>query len=243
MFTYIWHTFFFDPIYNTLVFFLDIMPHGDVGLAIIATVAIVKIVLFPMSLKAVKTQKIMRELAPKLKEIKDTHKDNREALARATMDAYKEAGMNPFASILVLFVQIPVVFALYFVVAQGSAGIALPAINPDILYWFVSIPSEVSMLFLGSFDITAKSLALAFAAGITQFFSTKLTIPPLPPRDKDAAPDFKDDLMRNMNLQMLYVMPFIIIIVAYTFSAAIALYFVVSNIAAIIQALIVNKHR
>lgn len=243
MFSFIWHTFFFDPVYNLVILWLDILPHGDVGLAIIGAVVVVKLVLFPLSLKAVKTQKIMRELEPKLKAIKEEHKDNREAQARAMMEAYKEAGMNPFASILVLFLQIPVVIALYLVVSKGSAGIALPAVNPDILYWFVPVPSEVSMVFLGSFDITAQSLVLALCAGATQFIATSLAMPKLPARDPDKAPEFKDDLMRNMHLQMKYVMPFVIIVVAYTFSAAIALYFVVSNISQIIQELIVRKHR
>ena len=219
------------------------MSRGDVGLAIIATVVLVKLVLFPLSLKAVKTQKLMRELEPKLKVIKEEHKGNREALAKATMEVYKEAGMNPFASILVLFIQLPVVIALYIVVSQGSAGIALPSINPEILYAFVPVPTEVSMLFMGSFDIAAQSLALALLAGITQFISTKLAMPALPPRTPGQAPDFKDDLMRNMQLQMKYVMPFIIVIVAYTFSAAIALYFVVSNLTTITQEIIVRKHR
>ena len=112
MFIYIWHTFFFYPVYNTLVFFIDFIPGGDVGLAIIATVVVVKLLLFPLSIKAVKTQKIMREIEPKLKEIKEKFKDKKEELAKATMNIYREAGMNPFASIGVMFLQIPFIFAL-----------------------------------------------------------------------------------------------------------------------------------
>jgi YidC/Oxa1 family membrane protein insertase len=80
MFSYIWHTFFFDPVYNVLVFFIDVMPGGDVGLAIIATVILVKLVLLPVSIKAVKTQKVMRDIEPKLlkKTIKTIEKNRRE---------------------------------------------------------------------------------------------------------------------------------------------------------------------
>jgi YidC/Oxa1 family membrane protein insertase len=247
MFSFIWHTFFFDPVYNALVFFIDVIPGGDVGLAIIATVILVKVLLFPLSLKAVKTQKLMRELEPKLKAIKEEFKDKREEQAKAMLALYKDAGMNPFASILLMFVQIPFVIALYLVVANGSAGIALPSINPEILYSFVANPgldpALISMSFLGMIDIAAKNLPLALLAGITQFFSTKLSLPALPPREPDAAPDLKEDLMRNMQIQMKYVMPFVIVVVAYTFSAAIALYFVVSNLVMIFQEIIVRKHR
>ena len=78
MFSNIWHFFFLDPIYNTLVFFIDVIPGGDVGLAIVATVVLVKFVLLPLSIKAAKAQKIIREIEPKLKEIKEKFKDKRE---------------------------------------------------------------------------------------------------------------------------------------------------------------------
>ncbi len=243
MFSYIWHTFFFDPVYNLLVFFLDTIPGGDMGLAIIATVVVIKVVLFPLSIKAVKTQKIMREIEPKLKALKEEHKDNREAQARAMMEVYKEAGMNPFASILVLFIQLPIIIALGIVAVYGSGGIKLPNINPEVLYSFVPMPESVSMLFLGHFDIAASSLLLALLAGATQFVSTSLSLPKLSPRDPNAAPDMKEDFMRNMQVQMKYVMPVIMVFVAYAFSAAIALYFVVSNLTQIIQELLVRKHR
>jgi len=242
MFSFIWHTFFFDPVYNTLVFFIDIFPGGDVGLAIVATVVVVKLALFRISIKAVRTQKILRELEPKLREIKEKHKDNREAYALAMMALYKEAGINPVASIIVMIIQIPFIIALYFAVTSGG-GIPLPAINSDILYRFIPSPETVSMLMFGVFDITARSLPLAVLAGIGQFIHTNYAMPALPPREPGAAPDFKDDLMRNMNLQMRYVMPVIIAVVAYTLSAAIAIYFIVTSIMSIIQELVVRKHR
>jgi YidC/Oxa1 family membrane protein insertase len=242
MFTYIWHTIFFDPVYNGLVFFIDIIPGGDVGLAIIATVSVVKLILFPLSLKAVKTQKLMKELEPKLKAIKAEFKDKREEQAKAMMEVYKEAGMNPFASILLIFIQLPFVIALYLAVSKGG-GVLLPQINTEILYSFIPNPAIASMNFLGQIDITGKSLPLALLAGITQFITMYFAMPALPPKVEGAPADFKDDFMRNMQLQMKYVMPIMIIFIAYTFSAAIALYFVVSNVVTLIQEIFVRKHR
>ena len=242
MFSYIWHTFFFDPVYNGLVFFIDIIPGGDVGLAIIATVIVVKTILLPLSIKAAKTQRVMREIEPKLREIKETHKDNREAQALAMMTVYREAGMNPFASLFLILLQIPIIIALYFAVYSGG-GIKLPDINVDLLYAFVNNPSIVNMNFLGMIDITGKSVFLAFLAGVTQYYQVKVSLPEMPPRDPSKKPDMKEEFMRNMHLQMRYVMPVIIFFVSYIISAAIALYFFVSNIVAILQELYVRKHR
>ncbi len=242
MFTYIWHTFFFDPVYNTLIFFVDIVPGGDVGIAIIATVIVVKTILLPLSIKAAKTQRIMREIEPKLKEIKERLKDKREEQARAMMEVYKEAGMNPFASIFLIFLQIPIVIALYFSVYTGG-GIALPEVNTALLYSFVASPVTVTMDFLGLIDITGKSVLLALLAGVTQFYQIKLSMPVLPPRDPNSAPDLKEDFMRNMQLQMRYVMPVLIFFAAYFISAALALYFFVSNLVGIAQEFYLRRHR
>jgi YidC/Oxa1 family membrane protein insertase len=242
MFSNIWHSFFFDPIYNTLVFFIDVFKGGDVGLAIIATVVLVKLILLPLSIKAAKTQKIIREIEPRLKEIKDKFKDKREEQAQAMLALYKEAGINPLSSVALLFIQLPIVIALYLAVSNGG-GIPLPQINTDLLYSFIPNPALASMNFFGVFDITSRSFVLALLAGITQFYQVKMIMPELGPKDPKAAPNFKDDFMRNMQLQMRYVMPVIIFFAAYALSAAIALYFVVSNVAAILQEIYIKKHR
>lgn len=242
MWSWIWHTFFFDPVYNALVFFIDVVPKGDVGIAIILTVLLVKTVLLPLSIKAVKTQKVMREIEPKLKEIKEKHKEDRQAQAQAMMDVYKDAGMNPLASITVVFLQIPIVIALYFAVSKGG-GIPLPEINVDLLYAFIPSPSAVTMNFLGLIDITGRSLLLAVLAGVTMFFQMRMTLPKIAPREEGKQLDVKEEFMRNMQVQMKYVMPVVITFVAYTISAAIALYFFVSNLTAIAQEFYIKRHR
>ncbi len=242
MFSTIWHTFFFDPIYNALVFFITVIPAGDIGLAMIATILLVKTILLPLSIKAVKTQKAMREIEPKLKELKEKYKDDRQKQAEAMMEIYKEAGMNPLASIILVFLQIPIIIALYYAVSTGG-GVKLPDINLEVLYSFINAPTTVTMNFLGLIDITKRSVLLALGAGITQYIHVKLTMPELPPKVSDAAPDFKDEFMRNMQLQMRYVMPVLITVIAYSISAAIALYFMVSNLVTIAQEYVVRKHR
>ncbi len=237
---FIWHTIFFDPIYNSLVFFIDIVRGGDVGVAIICTVILVKTIILPISLKAARTQLAMRELEPKLSKIKEEYKDKREVQAIKTMELFKEARVNPFSSILLLFIQIPIVIALYFAVYSGG-GVKLPEINTTLLYSFVPNPETVNMIFLGFMDITKKSFVLALLAGITQYIYTSLSLPPQKPRDPKAEPNFKDDFARSMQLQMRYVMPLLIAVVAYTLSASIALYFTISNLMMIAQEYVVRR--
>lgn len=248
MFGTIWHTFFFDPVYNGLVFFIDVIPGGDVGLAIICTTVVVKLILLPLSVRAVKTQVAMREIEPRLKELKEKIKDKQEQ-AKAMMDLYREAGVNPLASVFLMFIQIPIIIALYISLRSlfdvDVDGLTVVKFNIESLYNFVSPPDPnlVSHFLFGIVDITAKSLPLALLAGVTQFFQTNLSLPKLPPKDPDKPASMKDDFARNMQLQMRYVLPVMITFVAYSISAAIALYFFVSNIMGLIQELHVRKHR
>ncbi len=242
MFSYIWHTIFFDPVYNTLIFFVDTVRGGDVGLAIIATVVVVKLILLPLSIKAAKTQKIMRDIEPKLREIKEKRKEDKQAQAQDMLALYKEYNLNPFASVFLILLQIPIIFALYFAVYKGG-GIPLPEVNTALLYSFVAIPTQVSTMFLGIVDVTGRSMVLALGAGITQYIYTHMTLPKLAERDPEATPSFKDDFARNMHIQMKYVMPVLIVFIAYTISAAIALYFFVSNLVMVAQEFYVRKHR
>lgn len=236
---YVWHTFFFDPIYNGLVFFIDTIPGSDVGLAIVAITILVKFVLLPLSIKASRMQKMMKEVEPKLNDVREKHKDDREALARATMEIYREAGINPFSGIFLMFLQIPIVIALYFSVARGG-GVPLPGINVDLLYSFIPTPEAVDMIFLGFVDIAAKSLPLAVLAGLTQFVHAQISLPPLSPK-KDGESSMKDDFARSMHLNMRYVLPVMIGFIAYTLSASVALYFTVSNLFAIAQEFFVRR--
>ncbi|NCN52721.1 YidC/Oxa1 family membrane protein insertase [Candidatus Parcubacteria bacterium] len=240
MFLNLWHTIFFDPVYNILVFFIDVVPGGDIGLAIVFTTIVVKTVLLPLSMKAAHTQRAMRLIEPELKRIQEKYKDKREELAKHMMELYKKAGVNPFSSILLLFIQIPIIIALYFSVARGG-GVHLPEINTAILYSFIPNPETASMLFLGAVDMAAKSFPIALIAGLSQYVLMKMSLPPLKPREKDATPNFKDDFSRSMQIQMKYGMPIIIFVIGYTISAAIALYFAVSNIFGIAQEYVVRK--
>lgn len=228
-------TFFYLPLYNTLVFILSAVPGANVGVSIIILTVVVRTVLLPLSHKSVVSQSKMRALAPHLEKLKEKHKDDKQEQARKTMELYKEHGINPFSGCLLVLIQLPIIFALYFVFFKG-----LPSLNAEHLYSFVNLPSAVSMMFLGII-LSKKSIILALLAAITQYYQIKLSIPPLPPAEKDAKPSFKDDFARSFNLQMRYMLPIIVFGISYSISAAVALYWTTSNLFSIGHELYVKR--
>ncbi len=228
-------TFFYEPIYNALVFLIGAVPGANVGVAIILLTVGVRTVLLPLSHKSVVSQAKMRAIAPHVEKVKEKYKDNKQEQARKTMELYKEHGINPFSGCLLVLVQLPVIFALYFVFFKG-----LPTLNTEILYSFVSTPITMSMMFLGIL-LSGKSIILALLAAVTQYYQIKLSIPPMAAAEKGAKPSFKDDFARSFNLQIRYILPIVVFGISYTISAAVALYWATSNLFSIGHELYVKR--
>lgn len=235
MFNALWHTFFYDPIYNGLVFFIDIVPTADVGIAIILVTIVVKLIIFPLSKKAVRTQMLMKRIQPQLEELKEKHKDDRQKQAEAMMAIYRENDISPFSSIGIILIQLPLIFALYWMFFNGG----LPDIDAGLLYPFIPIPDSVNMNFIGLVDMAGKSILLAAGAGLTQYYQISLMLPEIAERKDNAS--LKEDLTRSFQLQMKYVMPAFVFVVAYFISAAVALYWLTSNIFSIGQEFVIRK--
>jgi len=229
------HAVFYDPIYNALVALVALVPGSDVGIAVILVTIVIRLILLPFSLSAARTQRTMKELEPKLKELKEKHKGDKEKEALETLALYRESKVNPFASILMVFIQIPVLLALYFVFFYEP----FPAINLDRLYSFTPVPQAASLLFLGLISVAGKSLVLAFLAGVTQYLQAHFALAgTMKPSDTK---NLQNDFQRMMGTQLKYVFPFIIGVISYTTSGAIALYFITTNLAGVLQELHIRR--
>jgi YidC/Oxa1 family membrane protein insertase len=92
------------------------------GLSIVLLTICVRLVLFPLFVKQIKSQRRMQELAPKIKELQARHKGDRETLNKELMAMYKENNANPISGCLPLILQLPVFFALFSVVNEFRPG-------------------------------------------------------------------------------------------------------------------------
>lgn len=233
--SWLFNTFFYNPLYNLLVVLID-LPWVDAGVAVILLTLIVKFVLYPLSKKAVLTQEKMKLMQPEMTELQEKHKDDRQALAMATMDLYKKHNLNPFSGIITILIQIPIILALYWVFYKGG----LPNINLERLYSFVPVPENINTLMFG-FDITAsKNIIIAVLVGITYYLQAHITLvkPKLASKFGESV---KDDVMRSMHVQMRYVLPVILTFVAFSIQAVIGIYWITSNVFSIFQHLYLKK--
>ena len=227
----------YDPLYNGLVYLVDIVPAHDMGVAVIILTILVKVILLPLSRQAIRTQVAMRAVAPEIEAIKEKFKDQQEEQARAIFALYRERNIRPFASFFIILLQFPILFGMYWVFSKGG----LPNVDPSILYSFVPSPESVRMDFLGSIDMSGRSVPLAIAAGLTQLLYARLSMGPRKPREKTDNPSFSSDMAHSFDLQARYILPLVVAGIAYTISAAIPLYWTTSNLFMLVQELAMGR--
>jgi YidC/Oxa1 family membrane protein insertase len=92
------------------------------GTSIVLLVIFVRLLLFPLFVKQIRSQRRMQEIAPKVKELQKLHKGDRETLNREMMKLYKDNNANPISGCLPLILQLPVFFALFSVLREFKPG-------------------------------------------------------------------------------------------------------------------------
>ena len=216
----------YQPIYNALVFVYTLAPWGGLGLAIIVMTIFVKSVVLPLTYTSMKAQKELQEIQPKIAEIKEKYKDDKETLAKELMGVYKVHNVNPFASCLPTIIQLVVFIALYQALSAG-----IHTVDPSILYVFVQNPGTMSPMFFG-IDLSVISIPLGVIAGVVQYFQAKQMVTRRPPKQAQGTTAALDeDMAATMNKMMLYGLPIMMLVLgSTTLVGGVTLYIVISTL-------------
>ena len=197
---------FSQPLFNGLILLYSYVPGHDLGVAIILLTLIIKIVLYPLAAKGIQSQKALSQLQPKMKEIQEKYKNNKEEQAKAVMALYKTEKVNPFSGFLTLIVQLPILWALFRVFINGFGEDRLSS-----LYSFVVNPGQIDASFLGLVDLSQRSVFLIILTGVAQFIQSKM-IAPKSKKSQVKTPQFAD----MMQKQMLYFLPFFTVFILWS---------------------------
>lgn len=229
----IWRIALYQPIFNLLVVIYNVVP--DMGAAIVLLTLVFKGVMHPLSHKALRGQRALQELQPKVDELRAKYKDQKDAMAKELMALYQKEKVSPFSSCLPLLVQLPFLIALYKVFGSGLASH-----NLDLLYSFVPNPGQISDISMGFWNLSHPSWVLAFITGAAQYWQSKMLVHKKPPV---AAVGSKDENMAAMmNKQMLYMMPALTVIFGFKLPAGLVLYWLVNIIYTVAQQHFAFRH-
>ncbi len=224
----IFYTLLHQPLFNALIFIYNIPFIRDIGFAIIILTIIIKFFIYPLNSKAIKAQKQLSQLNPEIKKIQEQYKDDKAAQGKATMEFYQKQGINPLGGCLPMLIQFPILIALFRVFLAGFGGEQMEG-----LYGFISSPGSINTTFLGFINLTEPFWLIAILAGVLQFIQVKMTSPPSPKKQKGMA--------ANIQKQVQYFFPAFTVMILFSLSSAIGLYWIVTTVFTIFQQKIILK--
>ncbi len=250
-----------QPIFNLLVLICAVLPGHNFGLAIIIFTIFIRLAMWPLVKKQLNHAKAMRALTPELKKIKAAAKGDKKKESALTMELYKEREINPFASLGILVVQLPVLIGLYSAVNRivkdphVITTFSYPALHH--LSWIQSLSGDIHRFdstLLGVINLTRSAsgaagiywpaliLVLLSAAG--QFYQSKQLLPNdassrglrkiLSEAGQGKSAD-QQEVNAAVGRGTLYVIPLFVFIFGLRFAAALPLYWLVTSVVAIIQ--------
>src|SRR5436190_1049303 len=134
------------------------------GAAIILFTILIRVVLLPLTLQQIKSQKAMQKLQPEIKALQKKHGGDKEKISQETMALYKEHGVNPAASCLPMALQMPVLFALYAAMRNLGSGEGQPFHDPSFTApagWLVlNQPDIIKDIWIGGAVVAALPVAI-----------------------------------------------------------------------------------
>lgn len=241
--TEIWNALLVHPLLSFLVLAYDFTR--DFGLAIVLVTVGIRLVLYPLFVTQIRSQRAMQEVGPALAELKAKHGKDRQRMAEEQMKLYRERGVNPAMGCLPLLVQLPILFAMY------SAFIQAPDLTGEqlrgIIWPFIPNPLEAGE----RLDTTANWLpwigdctrpdgavlrglacndpfgVLPILAGASQLIASLMAQPATMPKNLDP--------QARMMQSMVYYFPVITIVIAWTLPSGLAVYWVATTLFQIVQ--------
>ena len=211
------------------------------SLSIIGLVIVIRIILIPLFVRQIKSQRAMQVLQPKMREIQKRYKDDRQKQSEEMMKLYKEHKTNPLSSCMPLLAQAPIFFALFTVLNGIAKGHPHGFMRGDELASAQTAKffgASLSASFMNSHSATPKLVAVALI--ILMSATTFITQRQLMTKGM-AAQDSSNNMMMQQQKIMMYVLPGILALTGVNFPVGVLIYWTVSNAWAFGQQMYVIK--
>jgi YidC/Oxa1 family membrane protein insertase len=199
------------------------------ALSIIGLVILIRIILIPLFVKQIKSQRALTALQPQMKAIQNKYKDDRQKQSEEMMKLYKEHKTNPLASCFPIIAQAPIFFALFTVLNGIARNVPHGYLKGDYLVSAAQAKffgASISQSFLGSSDTTVKivTVILIFIMSATTFTTQRqLMVKGMPKMDSS------NNMMLQQQKIMLYLFPLIFAISGVNFPVGVLIYWSTTN--------------
>ncbi len=232
-----WDTLIVQPFTNVLLMITMLVK--NFGVAIILFTILIKLITYPLTARQMKSSQAMQDMqkSPRYVKMQEKYKDNKEKLAEEQMKLYKELGVSPFGSCLPMLIQFPIIIGLYQSIMRAMASTPFELVRLErMIYPFLDstkiLPIQNRFLWMDLGQPERLMIAgigipvLTILVVLSTIVQTRVMQPPTEAGNDQAA---------AMSNSMSMTMPILMGVMAYQFSAGLALYFVVSNLTTVAQ--------
>ena len=195
---------------------------GSYGLGIIVLTILVKLILWPLTAQATRSQKKMQALQGPLGKLREKFKGNPQKLNQEMMKFYKEHKVNPFAGCWPILVQIPIFLGMFWMLRSAAE------LYGQEFLWAMDLSEQDSVSMIYGFSLNVLPIFMV----LTQWYQMRLNPMQLGPEMSEA---------QRINAKMMRFMPFMFLVFLYFFSSALVLYWTVQNIMTILQTLLTKN--
>jgi YidC/Oxa1 family membrane protein insertase len=191
-------------------------------LAIIILTVLVKLILWPLTAQATRSQKKMQSLQGPMSKLREKYKGNSQKLNQEMMKFYKEHKVNPFAGCWPILIQIPIFLGMFWMLRSAAE------LYGQSFLWAKDLSEQDHVGQIQGFSLNILPILMV----VTQWLQMKLNPMQMGPELSDA---------QRINAKMMRFMPFMFLIFLYFFSSALVLYWTVQNLMTIFQTLITKN--
>jgi YidC/Oxa1 family membrane protein insertase len=232
-----------NPLITVLALLYSVFGNNTV-LAIVVLTIIIRLATSPLLIRQQQSTAKMQEIQPQIKKLQEKYKNDREKLAQEQMKLFREAGVNPLGGCLPLFIQLPILIALYQAIIYGLASSPYQVVDLSGRFLIPNLGDLVPLQNMwAGMDLTLSptlnpTYALIFPAlvFVTTWLQSKLTLPTPKPNE-----DGQMDQAQQMTRTMTTIMPIMFAFFSLSFSVGLSIYFVVSNVVGIVQYTLMGK--
>lgn len=225
----------------TILLFLYNLLGSNVVLAIVVFTILVRIATYPLTMKQQRSAKAMQQVQPELKRLQEKYKNDREKMAQAQWELYREYGVNPLASCLPLVIQLPIMLALYRAIIATLAATPSQLLDLSGRLWVPElshiVPMQNRFLWL-NLAVPDPMYILPILVLITTWLQQKLLTPATA---SSASGDKSADQAAQVSRQMMMIMPLMFGFFSLSFASGLSIYFIASNIIGIAQYSMMGK--
>jgi YidC/Oxa1 family membrane protein insertase len=229
-----------NPFITILLFLYQILG-GNVILSIIVFTILIRLATYPLTMKQQRSSKAMTELQPELKKLQEKYKNDREKMAQAQWQLYREYGVNPLAGCLPLLIQLPIMLALYRAIVATLAATPLELLNLSGRLWVPElsdlVPLQNKFLWL-NLAVPDPLYLLPILVVATTWLQQKLLMPATP---STGSGDRSTDQAAQVSRQMMTIMPLMFGFFSLSFASGLSIYFISSNLIGIAQYAMMGK--